>query len=100
MYLSWPPGESVKGRIPDNIFDGHMGILKYPTIDHILDAIVDVGKDTLLFKVDLKCAYRNLRTDPSNLSVLGLQWRNQRYVDLSVPFGLNSGVSSCEISDQ
>ena len=97
VYLSWPPGESVKGRIPDNIFDGHMGILKYPTIDHILDAIVDVGKDTLLFKVDLKRAYRNLRTDPSNLSVLGLQWRNQRYVDPSVPFGLNSGVSSCEL---
>ena len=95
--LSWPPGESVNSRIPDNMLDGHMGILKYPTIDHIVDAITDVGKDAFLFKVDLKRAYRNLRTDPRHLSVLGLQWGNQRYVDLSVPFGLKSGASCCEL---
>ena len=95
--LSWLPGESVNSCIPDNMLDGDMGILKYPTIDHIVDAITDVGKDALLFKVDLKRAYRNLRTDPRDLSVLGLQWGNQRYVDLSVPFGLKSGASSCEL---
>ena len=45
---SWTPGESVNSRTPDNMFDGHMGILKYPSIDHIVDAIAGVGKDALM----------------------------------------------------
>ena len=94
--LSWPKGSGVNSRIADNEFDSQPCTLKYPTIDNIVQAIVDTGEDALIFKVDLQRAYRNLRTDPRDLLVLGLEWANQKYVDVSVPFGLKSGASACQ----
>ena len=95
--LSWPHGASVNSCIPDNCFDNHNCILKYPTIDNIIDAIADTGQDALLFKIDLRRAYRNLRADPRDLQVLGLLWKGERYVDLSIPFGLKVGASACQM---
>ena len=93
--LLWPKGTGVNNRIADNEFDSPCA-LKYPTIDNVVQAIVDIGEDALLFKVDLQRAYRNLRTDPRDLSVLGLQWGQHKYVDVSVPFGLKLGASACQ----
>ena len=70
--LSWPHGTSVNSRIPDNIFNDVGYALKYPTIDHIVEQMAKSADDALLYKIDLKRAYRNLRTDPCDLSVLGL----------------------------
>ena len=95
--LSWPKGGGVNSRMADNEFDSYPCSLKYPTIDNIVQAIVDIGDDALLFKVDLQRAYRNLRTDPRDLSVLGLQWGPHKYVDVSVPFGLKSGASASSL---
>ena len=49
------------------------------------------------FKIDLKRAYRNLRSDPRNFSVLGLSWRGRCYVDVNVPFGLKMGAAACQM---
>ena len=95
--LSWPLGNSVNSRIPDNYFDNTPCSLKYPTIDHIVQRIVQVGDQALIFKIDLKRAYRNLRTDPRDFTVLGLSWRGAQYIDVSVPFGLKTGACACQL---
>ena len=82
---------------PDNTFDDNPGVLKYPTVDHIVEAVNRLGTDSLLFKIDLKRAYRTLRSDPQDFSALGIQWKSWRYVDVSVPFGLKCGVSTCHL---
>ena len=71
--LSWPKGLGVNSRIPDNTFDNYPGVLQYPTVDHIVQAVNKLGSDSLLFKIDLKRTYRNLRSDPQDFSVLGIQ---------------------------
>ena len=96
--LSWPLGDSVNNCITDNHFDGNTCSLKYPTIDHIVQQILTVGDQSLLYKIDFKKrAYCNLRTDPRDFPVLGLSWRGARYVDVSVPFGLKTGASACQL---
>ena len=95
--LSWPHGTSVNSCIPDNCFDNCNCSLRYPTIDNIVDVISDVGQDALLFKIDLKRAYRNLRADPRDFPVLGLLWKGECYVDISIPFGLKIGASACQV---
>ena len=97
LDLSWPKGLGVNSRIPDNTFDSNTGVLQYPTVDHIVQAVNNLGSDSQLFKIDLKRAYRNLRSDPRDFSVLGIQWKSQRYVDISVPFGLKCGVSTWQL---
>ena len=98
--LSWPHGNSVNSYIPDNVFDDVEFTLRYPTVDHIVEQIASLGPTALLYKIDLKRAYRNLRSDPRDFSVLGLQWRDKCYIDISVPFGLKSGASACQMATQ
>ena len=95
--LSWPRGLGVNSHIPDNTFDDNPGVLKYPTVDHIVEAVNRLGTNSLLFKIDLKRAYRNLRSDPRDFSALCIQWNSSRYVDVSVPFGLKCGASACQL---
>ena len=95
--MSWPQGDSVNSHIPDKVFDDMTFQLKYPTVDNIVTQISVIGPTALLYKIDLKRAYRNLRTDPRDFTVLGLLWQGKRYVDVSVAFGIKSGASACQM---
>ena len=41
-------------------------------------------------------AYRQLRSDPLDWPLLGIQWGEQTYLDTSIPFGLRHGASACQ----
>ena len=96
--LSWPLGAGVNQFVPDDVFDFMEFQLKYPTIDHIVHKISEVGPDALLYKVDLQRAFRNLRIDPLDYKVLGLMWRNQTFIDVSLAFGFKQGASACQLT--
>ena len=96
--LSWPIGRSVNSCIPDNMFENINFVLKYPSIDMIIQKIRQLGPKALLFKIDLERAFRNLRMDPLDYPVLGLRWGSENYVDLSVPFGMKSGAAACQMT--
>ena len=85
--ISWPHGNILNNWIQDDVFDDMDCMLCYPSIDHIIQgrAIAVVGPDALLLKIDLKRAYQNLRTDYHDFSALDLQWREQVYLDVSMP---------------
>ena len=96
--LSWPIGASVNNAVPDDYFDFFKFQLKYPTVDNIVHKIRQLGPDTLLYKIDLQRAFRNLRVDPLDYKALGLRWRDVTYVDVGIPFGLKQGAASCQFS--
>ena len=96
--LSWPIGQSVNSCIPDNTFEDINFLLKYPSIDMIIQKIRQLGSKALLFKIDLERAFRNLLMDPLDYPVLGLRWGSENYVDLSVPFGMKSGAVACQMT--
>ena len=95
--LSWPVGASVNSCVPSNVYDDVPFILKYPTIDQVVERINLVGPSALLYKVDLERAFRNLQVDPFDYPLLGLQWNTDVYVDVSVPFGLKFGAAACQM---
>ena len=43
MDLSWPLGSSVNSCVPSNVYDDVPFILKYPTIDQVVERIKLVG---------------------------------------------------------
>ena len=51
----------------------------------------------MLFKIDLERAFRNLRIDPFDYPLLGLQWQGKRYVDVGLPFGFRMGAAACQM---
>ena len=50
--------------------------------------VITLRKGTMLAKVDIKSAFRLLPIHPVDRHLLGLQWQNNTFIDLCLPFGV------------
>lgn len=73
--------------------------LTYPTIDSIVDAVISLGHGCLLYKCDLKKAYRQFPVDPKDYHLLGYTWDNEFYFDMVLTMGLRSAAMACQRSN-
>ena len=64
--------------------------LSYVSVDEVVDRVLQLGKGTLLAKMDIKQAYRNVPVHPQDRTLLGMCWEGQVYVNTALPFGLRS----------
>ena len=80
-----------------DVYDDIPFTLKYPTVDQVVQKIQEYGPTCLLYKVDLERAFRNLKVDPLYYPLLGLCWRNDTFIDISVPFGFKFGAAACQM---
>ena len=94
--LSWPDGTSVNDGIPTDSFLGTPITLTYPTVDTIVDFVITHGRGCLLFKRDLRKAYRQLPVDPADYHYLGYSWNNELYFDTVWTMGLRSAAMACQ----
>jgi hypothetical protein len=92
LDLSWPAGSSVNDGISSKQFLGAEFDLVYPTVDDIASLII--GSNCLLFKRDLKRAYRQFPIDPGDYHFLGYLWRKKNIIATS--FKEKSTVVSIE----
>ena len=65
-------------------------IYAYSTVDDVAHLVVKLGRGSLLAKVDIESAYRLIPVHPSDWLLLAVQWEDNLYVDLMLPFGLRS----------
>ena len=93
--LSWPPTDSVNKHVTLN-YDETEFKLTLPNIDDITNRIKQVGPTAVLFKIDIKRAFRNFKIDPVDVHLLGLYWQEKYYVDLSLAFGYVHGTAICQ----
>lgn len=85
LDLSSPSGRSVNDGISSSLTSFH-----YTSIDDAVKYIQQLGHGTLMAKLDLKAAYRNVPVHPQDRLLLGTCWDNSVYVDKALPFGLRS----------
>ena len=96
LDLSFPEGSSVNSAIPRDQLDGAQFKLRLPTPDMLARRMLQLGRGCLLYKIDLSRAYRQIRSDPLDWPLLGIQWQGQTYLDTAIPFGLRHGASACQ----
>ena len=95
--LSWPPDHSINSGINKNLYLGEIIDLKYPTVDSLCKIIREKGPNSLLFRGDLKRAYRQIPIDPVDTRFLGYSWRGKLYFDRVASFGfLRSAAMMCQ----
>ena len=85
LDLSHPEGNSVNDGI-----SSQWSSLAYVSIDHVVQAVVRLGRNTLMAKRDIRIAYRIIPVHLQDRPLLGMQWRSQEFVDCVLPFGLRS----------
>ncbi len=59
-------------------------------VDDVVQQVLSLGKGSLLAKIDIESAFRNIPVHPQDRHLLGMQWNGQLYVDTVLPFGLRS----------
>ncbi len=85
MDLSHPKSHSINDGISHQLC-----FLTYTKVDYIIPRIILLGRDTLLAKIDIENAFRNVSIHPDDRHLLGMMWDNQLYIDTTLPFGLRS----------
>ena len=86
MDLSFPEGLSVNDGIDSNLCS-----LKYTSVDEVADIVARLRRGTLLPKIDIEAALPAHTSPPSGQKPAGeVQWNDRIYVDLMLPFGLQS----------
>ena len=83
--LSSPKGASINDFISTEFCS-----LSYKLVDDAAAYVFEAGRGTLLAKLDIKSAYRNVPVHPSDRHLLGIQWQGETLVDTYLPFGLRS----------
>ena len=83
--LSFPP----EGSVNDGI-DPALCSLSYVTVDGVASLAAELGRGTLLTKIDIESAYRLIPVHLSDRSLLGIQWKGKVFCNGMLPFGLRS----------
>ena len=85
MDLSGPRQYSVNDGIKKDLCS-----LKYASVEDAVQRIWSMGTNTLLAKIDIQHAYRNILVHGDDRGLLVMQWREKFYMDTVLPFGLRS----------
>ena len=95
--LSWPIGDSVNDGIDGEMYLGEPSDLHFPTIDDIISLIHNAGQGCLIYKRDLKSAYRQFFVDPGDWQYLGYYWNNEYYFDTFLCMGRGGAPNNRKI---
>ncbi len=85
LDLSSPLGHSMNDGI-----EKELASLSYVSVDEVVQRVLRWGRGTLLAKMDVRQAYRNIPVQPEDRRLLGMRWQGDTYVDAVLPFGLRS----------
>ena len=88
LDLSFPAGQSVNEGIDKKRYLGESIVLKFPSVDAFAALIFKKGQGCVMFKRDLKRAYRQIRVCPGDVRKLGYRWKGKIYLDKVVSMGL------------
>ena len=83
--LSYPRDHSVNAGISEELAS-----ITYAHVDDAVECIKTLGVGTMLIKMDLESAYRQIPVHPGDHHLLGVSWEGRTYVDRALPFGLRS----------
>ena len=64
--------------------------LKYTSVSEAVRRVMAMDPGTHLTKIDIESAYRIMPVHPDDRSLLGMEWKGRKYIDLALPFGLRS----------
>lgn len=94
--LSFPKGQAVNNGIDINSIFGRDYSYILPSISDLTSAVLQHGPGAWIWKADLSRAYRQLRVDPLDCPLLGMQVDGRYYIDLCPSFGCRSSSAACQ----
>lgn len=92
LDLSYPKGLSVNEFISNKEYLGEKIEVIYPKVDDFIHLIKIKGQGCLLFKKDLRRAYRQIPICPSSYNLVGFVWKKHIFCDTVLSMGCRSSA--------
>ena len=96
MTVPFPPGKAVNDGISRSTYLEFEVKFSLPSVQSMVDRINHLGPGCLLYKRDLKGAFRQFCTDPGDYGFSGLWWDGNIYIDTRLAMGLRSAAYCCQ----
>lgn len=96
LDLSYPKGNSVNDLISKDFYLDNKIDLVYPKVDDLIQLIKVKGRGCLLFKIDLRKAFRQLPLCPSSYSLGAYVWKKHIFFDTVLAMGSRSSSYCCQ----
>ena len=93
--FSFPPGKAVNDGISKYSYLKFEVDFSLPSVKTMVDRLNALGKGALLYKRDLKGAFRQFNVDPGDYRFTGLCWNGDTYIDTRLAIGLKSSIYCC-----
>ena len=94
--FSFPAGRSINEGIPKATYLDHKVEFSLPSVQSMVSRINFLGKGCLLYKRDLKHAFRQFSIDPGDYKFTGMSWNDNIYFDTRLAMGLRSSAYCCQ----
>ena len=96
VNFSFPPGKSINDGIVKSSYLDFEVNFSLPSVQSMVNRINVLGPGCLLYKRDLKGAFRQFCTDPGDYGFAGLHWDGDVYIDTRLAMGLRSAAYCCQ----
>ena len=93
--LSWPRGAAVNEGISKDIYLGEVIDLHYASVEQVCQMVVETGVGAVIYKRDLRRAYRQIPVDPRDYRYLGYFWEEHLYFDSVLAMGQRNAAMAC-----
>ncbi len=93
--LSWPRGGSVNEGISKDTYLNENFELHYTSVEEVCRMVLEIGPGAVIYKRDLKHAYRQIPVDPKDYCYLGYYWEDMWYFDTVLAMGQRNAAMAC-----
>ena len=94
--FSFPPGSSINDGIPKASYLSFEIQFSLPSVHSMVSRLNDLGPGSLLYKRDLKGAFRQFSIDPGDYCLTGVHWKGKVYLDTRLAMGLRTSAYCCQ----
>ena len=94
--FSYPAGTFVNDGISKVCYLNLAIEFCLPSVQEMVSRLNDLGPGCLLYKRDLKGAFRQFNIDPGDYCFTGVSWKEKAYIDTRLAMGLRSSAYCCQ----
>ena len=94
--FSFPAGRSINDGISADSYLGFIVDFSLPTVQSMVNRLNYLGTGCLMYKRDLKSAFRQFSIDPGDYRYTGLSWKGETFLDTRLAMGLHSSAYCCQ----
>ena len=94
--FSFPPGNAINDGISRSTYLDFVVEFSLPSVKSMVFRLNELGTGCLLYKRDLKGAFRQFSIDPGDYRYAGLSWGGKTYIDTRLAMGLRSSAFCCQ----